>query len=299
MVSEKSRLEVIGKLKWAGLFNGAIVLIQAAGAFFSNSLGLWSDAGHNFTDTAGLFLSYFALRQTLKSPTATRTYGYHRSGTLAAFLNAISLAMMTLVIFYQAWHRFLNPEPVNGVLMYGIAAFAFSGNGLIALSFRKIRKTEINAKTAFLHMAGDAMVSLGVIVAGLVVTYTGWLHIDALIGALIGGVILYGTVPVLRESVGVLMEGAPPEIPADQVIRTISGVSEVLEILDLHIWTVGSESHILSCRILVSELSPEKSRRVRQAIRTLVTERHGIAHLTIELETAPLPVGGEKCSLTS
>lgn len=298
MNSENQTKAVIQKLKWAILVNSLIVLIQAAGGFYSNSLGLLSDAGHTFADTAGLFLSCYAMIQILKPPTRTHTYGFHRSGTLAAFSNAILLALMTLVIFYEAFQRFLHPMPVNGPLMYSVAALALVGNTLVALTFRKIKDAEMNAKTAYLHMASDALVSLGVIVAGVVVTYTGLTFLDPLIGAVIGVTILYGTLDIFRESIAILMEGAPSQISAEQVSRSISELEGVREILDIHLWTAGSGIHLLTCRILTTEISSRQNRTLRETIRKVVSERHHIDHATIELETAPLPDGEKNCCFT-
>jgi cobalt-zinc-cadmium efflux system protein len=297
MQSEPERVEIAGQLKRAIIYNSLIVIVQIAGGVISNSLGLLSDAAHNFTDTAALALSFFAILQTLKPPSPVRTFGHHRSAILAAFLNSVFLILLTCGIFYSAYQRIRHPEVINGLVMYTIAIFAFIGNTGIALLFQKSRRSEINAKLAFIHMAGDALVSLGVIIAGIVITYTHWYLLDPIISVIIGLVIAIGTFDILKETYNILMEGAPKEIPVEKVRETILSVPTVREILDLHLWTIGNDCHILSCQILIGNMTMTEGRGVREAIRKILAKKHTIDHLTIELEVETNWPGSAGCEL--
>ena len=297
LTGENETTRIAGQLKWAIILNMVIVVIQVVGGAISNSLGLLSDAAHNFTDTAALGLSYFALLQTLKPATLKRTYGHHRSSILAAFVNSFFLIILTGGILFQAYLRILHPETINGKVMYSVAFFAFIGNGLIALLFTKSRRNELNARMAFLHMAGDALASLGVIFAGVVIDLTHWLYIDPIVSIAIGLVIASGAVNILKETLNILMEGAPGEIPVERVVETLSAIPEVKKILDLHLWTVGSRYHVLSCRILVDNVTMKEGKKIRETIRRRVAERHSIDHLTIELEVEAEPSITTGCEL--
>jgi cobalt-zinc-cadmium efflux system protein len=183
----------------------AFVAGEAAAGYFANSLALLSDAGHNFADALALGLSWYAVWIAGRPADPKRTYGYHRVGILAALVNAVSLVVIALVIFWEAASRLLAPEPVQGGLMIGVALAAILLNAIISLWLRADAKNDLNLRSAYLHMLGDAVAALGVVVAGVVVLLTGWATADPVVSFLIGGLILWSSWGVLKESVSVLL----------------------------------------------------------------------------------------------
>jgi len=262
----------------------AFVLVEAVCGWWGHSLALLADAGHNFADGAALAFSWYALRIADKAPHHGMTYGYHRVGILAALTNALSLVLIALVIIWEAVSRIRHPELANGGLMIAVAAVAVVVNVVISLWLYQGAKHDVNVRSAYLHMVGDAVSAFGVIVAGAIVVATHASVADPVVSFLIAGLILWTSWGVLQECVTVLLEGTPPGTDMPAVIRVIRNVSGVLDVHDLHVWTVGPGVVACSCHIVVAEQSIRDGQQVLRAVVNDVEHRFGITHTTVQVE---------------
>lgn len=262
----------------------AFVAGEAVAGYVANSLSLLSDAGHNLADALALLISWFALWLARRAADARRTFGYHRAGILAALVNAVTLVVIALLIFWEAVQRLRSPEPVAGGLMIGVALAAVLVNGVIALWLRDAARHDLNVRSAYLHMVGDAASAVGVVVAGVVVAATGVAAADTLVSFLIAGLILWSSWGVLTEAADVLLEAAPRGLDMAGLRQAVAGVPGVLGVHDLHVWTVGSGIIACSCHVLVAEQSVRDGQQVLRAVVALLKERFGIAHTTVQVE---------------
>lgn len=269
---------------------GAVVMTlafvggEAIAGYFSNSLALLSDAGHNFADAAALGLSWYALWIATKPAHQGMTYGYHRVGILAALVNAVSLVVIALLILWEAIDRLQHPEAVSGALMIVVALAAIVVNATISLWLRAGAKEDLNVRSVYLHMLGDAISAVGVVVAGAVVATTGSHAADPIVSLLIAGLILYSSWGVLKESVSVLLEGTPIGLDMTSVEQAIAAVPGVLNVHDLHVWTVGPSVVACSCHILVAEQSIREGQQILKAVASELDHRFGINHSTVQVE---------------
>jgi len=260
------------------------VVAEAVAGWFSHSLALLSDAGHNLADAAALGFSWYALRMSDKPSHHGMTFGYHRVGVFAALVNAVSLVVIAIVIAWEAIARLQHPEVANGTVMIGVAAAAILVNVLIGVWLHEGSKHDLNIRSAYLHMLGDAVSALGVVIAGVLVTRTHTLLADPVVSMLIAGLILYSSYGVLRESTTVLLEGTPTGIDMPAVISTIKGVRGVLDVHDLHVWMVGPGVIACSCHVLVAEQSIREGQQVLRAVVHDIEHRFGITHTTVQVE---------------
>jgi cobalt-zinc-cadmium efflux system protein len=272
---------------------------EVIAGYFASSLALLSDAGHNFADGLALGLSWYAVWIARQPADPKRTYGYHRVGILAALANAVSLVVIALVIFWEAASRLWAPEPVQGSLMIGVALAAILLNAVISLWLRADAKHDLNLRSAYLHMLGDAVAAFGVVAAGVVVLLTGWAAADPAVSFLIGGLILWSSWGVLKESANVLLEAVPKgmDMPAlEQGVRAVPGVRGVH---DLHVWTVASGIVACSCHVLVAEQTVREGQQVLRAVAGLLRERFGVGHTTIQVEVDGCEPDHMYCTLLS
>jgi cobalt-zinc-cadmium efflux system protein len=266
---------------------------EAVAGFAAGSLALLSDAAHNLADAVALLLSWYALRVGRRPADARRTFGYGRAGILAALANGLTLVGLALLIFREAARRLRHPEPVAGGLMIGVALAAVAVNGAISLWLRGAARHDLNVRSAYLHMLGDAASALGVVAAGAVVTLTGEELADPVASLLIGGLILWSSFGVLREAVDVLLEAAPSHLDVEEVARAVRGVPGVVDAHHLHVWTVGSGEVSCSCHVVVAEQSVREGQAVLRAVEGVLRERFGIVHTTIQLEPEGCPDGAD------
>jgi len=262
----------------------AFVIGEAAAGYFSNSLALLSDAGHNFADALALILSWYGLWIARRPSSAKRTYGYHRVGILVALVNAVSLVMIALLIFWEAASRLRHPEPVQSTPMIVVALIAILLNTVISLWLRRAAKHDLNVRSAYMHMLGDAISAAGVVVAGVIVAFTGASIADPVVSVLIGLLILWSSWGILKESVNVLLEGIPEGMDMKTVEQRINDVHGVLAVHDLHVWTVGSGMICCSCHITVEEQSVRSGENVLRAVTKELEHDFGISHTTIQVE---------------
>jgi len=273
-----------GKMRLALFLTMAFVAAEAVAGWFAHSLALLSDAGHNFADAAAVGFSWYALWIAQKPAHTGMTYGYHRVGILAALVNAASLVVIAIVIFWEAIDRLRYPASVNGPLMIVVSLAAIALNATITVWLHAGAKHDLNVRSAYLHMAGDAISALGVLVAGIVVILGGSPLADAVASLLIGGLILWSSWGILKESVNVLLEGTPFGIDMGAVEKAIAGVPGVLNVHDLHVWTVGSGVIACSCHVLVAEQTIREGQQILKLVVDELGHHFGISHTTVQIE---------------
>jgi cobalt-zinc-cadmium efflux system protein len=259
-----------------------IVLLIVAG-IRAHSLALLSEAAHNLADLLALLLSLVAVYLHARPPSATKTYGWHRAGVLAALVNAGSLLVLSVLIFYEALRRFQNPRLVEATTMIWVAATGVLMNGVIALLLYRSGR-DVNIRSAFLHEIGDTVSTAAVIVGGWVILATGQYWIDSALSFAIGAMILWSGFGIVRETLNILLEGTPRGIKlhlVDSAIRTVEGVNDVH---DLHVWCIGSETRALSCHISIADIPPSASERILLAVKQRLHDQFQIDHTTIQFE---------------
>lgn len=278
--------------------NAIVITAEFLGGFLLDSIGLMSDAGHNLVDQGSLFLALYAHILTRQPASETRTFGYHRAGVIAAFLNSFILLLTAIGITLVGLKRLLHPVPVDGGWIMGIAAMSFVANLSIALLLQHGAKDDLNIRSAFWHMLGDAWVSLGVVLSGGTILLTGWTVLDPLISLLVVGAILHGAWPLFKESLDVLLESTPPTISASQVAATIESLPGVKNVHDLHIWAVEPRLIMLTAHVLVDGDDAALTNRLLRSIHDRITADFGIKHMTIQLETHCCDPDDVHCDLT-
>jgi len=278
--------DVSRKLVLATVATGLFVAIEAGVGYASNSLALVGDALHNFTDALALVLALTAVRFEKRPANASKSYGYHRAGVLAAFINAGTLAAFTIFIFVEAFQRLRAPQPVNSIAMLATAAVALLLNGAITLSLRREGQHDLNIRSAVLHMLGDAVSSAGIIVAALIIRATGNTFWDPAVSMLIGIGILWSSWGVLREAVNLLLEGTPAGIDPDAVTRSIAAIDGVFGVHHLHIWALAPSRPALSCHLMVGDVPVRHTGTLLEQVNELLAHEYHIAHTTIQFEFA-------------
>jgi len=264
---------------------------EIIGGIFSGSLALLGDAGHMFVDALALGLSLFAMTLARRPATATKTFGYHRFEILAALANGTVLVLVSIYVFYQAYQRFLAPTPVESPLMLAIATIGLFANlgGVILLN--KASRRSLNVKAAFWHIMGDTISSVGVIIAGIVIMFTGWYVADTIAAVVIGAIILWGATRIVRESADILLEAVPRHIETAQVIDSIRNIPGVNEVHDIHIWTITSNIYALSAHLVIDDQMVSRSVDIVRAVREELARRLNISHTTLQLECESCPSG--------
>ena len=262
----------------------AFVLAEAIGGWWGNSLALLSDAGHNLADAATLGLSWYALWMDGKPSHERMTFGYHRVGVFAALINAVSLVLIALFIGWEGIERLRHPEPASGVLMIVLATVAIIVNLAIGSRLHQGAKHDINVRSAYIHMIGDAVSAFGVVIAGIIIATTQWLLADPIVSLVIAALILYSSYGVLSESATVLLEGTPAGTDMPAVIDAMKNVAGVLDVHDLHVWMVGPGVVACSCHIVVAEQSVREGQQVLRAVVRDIEQRFHITHTTVQVE---------------
>ena len=276
-----------------------IVLLVVSG-IRAHSLALLSEAGHNLSDFLALLLSLGAVYLQGRPPSATKTYGYHRAGVLAALINALSLVAVSFVIFYEAFRRLQHPEHVHAGTMIGVAAAGVVMNGVIAVLLY-CSSRDVNIRSAFLHEIGDTLSTAAVIVGGWVILGTGQYWVDSALSFGIGALILWSSFGIVRETLNILLEGTPRGMKLAQVEEAIRRIEGVNDVHDLHVWSIGSETHALSCHIAIADIPPSVSERILREVKECLHVNFRIDHTTIQFEHSEcevahgcvMPVGEE------
>ena len=286
-MSDHEHADLTGRaLRQAFLLTALILVIEVAAGYVSHSLALLSDAGHILTDVVALGLAWFAVVQARRPADARRTYGYQRVGILTAMANGAVLILIVAGISYEAARRFIHPEPVQGGVVIVAALVAIAVNSYIALRLRGRGGNEnLNVRAAMLHVVGDLVASVGVVVSGLLIVFTGWLYADPLVSVAITALIAWSAIRIVVGTWNVLLEGVPSDIDLKEVDRAIRGTEGVDSIHDLHVWSLSSEQVALSCHVVVAEelLAADSEHLVRR-VEEAVCARFGIGHTTIQVE---------------
>lgn len=271
-----------------------IFAAEIIGGLWTGSLALLSDAAHVFMDVFALGLSYIALRLSALPPDDRHTYGYHRLEVLAALINGITLGAIAIGIFSEAWERWQNPAAIKSLEMLIIATIGLLVNLLVAFVLHNPGESghghehhhteDVNIKSAYLHVLGDAISSIGVIVAALIIWKTGWQWVDPLMSVLIGVLILASSWRVLRSSLHILVEGVPEGLSLNEIGSTMSSIPGVIEVHDLHVWSLCSGRVALSAHISVEDQNTQSNAALMAALKHELYEHFGIEHTTIQFE---------------
>ena len=275
------------------------VFIEAAAGIIANSLALLTDAAHNLTDVIALALSWYAVRLTLRPANSGKTFGYHRAGILIALFNSTTLVLIALGIFYEAYQRLLNPPQVEAGLMTLVAALAFIVNVVTALLVKQGSDYDLNQRSAFIHLAGDALSTLGALVAGVLIMLTGWMILDPLVSVFIGLLIVWNAWLIIRESVEILLEGTPRDIDVEALVTDIQHIDGVRGVHDLHVWSITQNMRALSAHVLVDDESISVGAGIQRRINDVLRTQYNIAHATLQLECVGCEPDPLYCELNS
>jgi len=259
-----------------------IILLVVAGVR-AHSLALLSEAGHNLSDFLALLLSLVAVYLEGRPPSATKTYGYRRAGVLAALVNSLSLVLVAGLIFYEAYQRLRNPEPVHAGLMIWVAAAGVIMNGAIALMLWRSGR-DVNIRSAVLHEVGDTVSTAAVIAGGWAILWTGRQWIDPALSIGIGALILWSSFGIVRETLNILLEGTPRGMKVEAVETCMRGIAGVSDVHDLHVWSIGSETHALSAHVKIADMPMSESDAILREINERLGHEFGIRHTTIQFE---------------
>jgi cobalt-zinc-cadmium efflux system protein len=268
--------------------NTGFVALEAVYGLLSNSVALLADAGHNLSDVLGLIVAWSASVLARRAPSPRFTYGLRGSSILAALFNAMFLLLAVGAIAWEALQRFGAPEPVAGRTVMAVAAVGIAVNGVTAWLFAAGGREDINIRGAFAHMAADALVSAGVVAAGLVILMTNWLWLDPLVSLVISALIIWGTWGLLRESMGMSMAAVPAHIDPAAVRKWLESKPGVASAHDLHIWPMSTTETALTCHLVVPEGHPGDA--FLHDICGQLLDRFKIGHATLQIETDPQAV---------
>jgi cobalt-zinc-cadmium efflux system protein len=274
----------------------SFVVIEAGAGWYAQSLALISDAGHNLADCAALGLSWYALRMAARPSHEGMTFGYRRVEVFAALVNGLSLIMIAAIIAWEAFDRMVHPHAANGRLMIVVALAAIVLNSLVAMWLHSGSKDNLNIRSAYLHMLGDAVAALGVAIAGGIVLATGTSWADPVVSLIVSGLIVYTSWDVLRESATILLEGTPSGLDMTAVGAAIANVEGVRGVHDLHVWVIGPGVVACSCHIVVAEQSIREGQQVLRAVVHELEHDFQISHTTVQVEVEGCAVNDMYCT---
>jgi cobalt-zinc-cadmium efflux system protein len=266
----------------------ALVAAEFVGGYLGHSIALTSDAVHNLSDVPTIVISWLALRWSARPADAQRTFGYGRAGILAAFTNAILLLVVAAGLFWEASRRLLHPVPVHEEWMIGLSLAALAVNGGITLSLAR-HHHDLNFRALLVHNLGDALSNVAILAGALAIRFSGMFWLDPALGIAIGGLVLWSSAGILRESGHIMLEGLPRQMRLQDVAKTILSVAGVQEVHDVHIWTLGADDHALSCHVRIPDMHMEDSDRILKSIQERLAHDLRIHHVTIQFERAGLP----------
>ena len=278
------RGEERSKLVLACALTGTMFIVEGIAGFLTNSLALLSDAGHMLTHMIALLISLGAIMFASRPPTARKTYGFYRLEILAALFNGATLFLITIWIFFHAYKRIINPEPIASGHMFIVAIVGL----LVNLACAYILKTShgsLNIKSAFMHMMADTFSSLVVVFGAIIMHYTQWYILDPALSILICIVILVWSYQLITESVDILLEATPKDVDLENVVKSISELDEIEGVHDVHIWTITSGMYAMSAHIYIKDIMVSETQQIMSNINTLVNEKFSIGHTVIQFES--------------
>ncbi len=274
---------------------GLIFLAEFIGGFWTHSLALLSDSAHVFMDAFALGLSYLAIRAAKLPADDNHTYGFHRMQVLAAFINGATLFLIAFEILREAWNRFQNPEAVSAGPMLVIAVIGLIVNLIVAFTLSKHDHDDLNTRSAFLHVLGDALASVGVIAVGVILLFVDWFWLDPLVSVMIGILILFSSGRVLKESIHILAEGMPEGMTATSIAESMRKVTGVSQVHDLHVWTVAPGYIALSAHVTIEDQVLSQTAEMMTALKETLHEGYEIQHTTIQFECTNCGQGTVLC----
>ncbi len=284
-------------LRWSLAATSLFVVVEVVAGIRAHSLALISDAGHNFTDAAAILLAWVGFYLQAKPADESKTYGYHRAGVLCAFVNALALIALSAWIIYEGVVRLRRPEPVQATIMIAVAAAGVVMNGGIMLALRSASRHDINIRSAFIHMLGDALGCVAIIGGAVAIRLTGMERLDPVLSLLIAALIVWSAVGIVRESLNILLEALPRGIRLGDVTSSMRDVEGVLDVHDLHIWSLGSSTHALSCHVLIEDVPPSSSDAILKRLNGMLADRFHIAHTTVQFEHMSCAISESGCAI--
>lgn len=279
------------------MLTGLILAVEIAGGLLSNSLALLSDAGHVFADIIALSLSWYGVRQAERPATSRMTFGYHRVGVIIALINAVSIFAIAGVIFFEASRRWQQPPEVNSPLMMAAAIVGLSVNVFIALWLRKEQKSNLNVRSAFWHVLGDALASVGVIIGAVIILLTGQFLVDPIVSVLIGFIIVLAAWRILKEGFKVLLEATPYQVDVNRMVSTLKKIKGVKGVHDVHVWSISPELHAMSCHVFIRDLPLSQAADIRKEVEKVLQQQFDIEHSALQMECQECGANDLFCSL--
>lgn len=266
------------------ILTAAFVIIEVIAGILGNSLALLTDAAHNFTDVIALGLSWYALHIALKPAHAGKTFGYHRVGILVALINSTTLILIAFGIFFEAYKRFITPPEVDATILIGVGAVAFIINLVTALMVKEGSEHDLNLRSAFLHLMGDVISTLGAVIAGIIIAFTQWNWLDPFVSVLIGAFILHNAWGILKQTIHILLESTPENIDMNNMVGDLKKVNGVLDVHDLHVWSISENLRMLSAHVVIDNISVGEGVTIQHNINELLAHNYNIQHATLQLE---------------
>ncbi len=294
----------------------AFVALEAVAGIRAHSLALLSDAGHNFADAFALLLAAIGFYLQLRPANQTKTYGYQRAGVLVAFINGVTLIGLAGILFYESYQRLLHPQPAAEGTMMIVAGIGLVMNLAIVWGLGGAHGAhghghshahgpahshgqapgDLNIRAAWMHMLGDAASSAAIIVGALAMRLTGWLAIDPILSILIGIGIVWSAWGIVKDSLNILLEGLPKGLSLSGVAQELGAVPGVIDVHDLHIWSLGSEAHALSCHVLIEDMPPSASDAILRGINQVLCDRFQVHHSTVQFEHVKCALAQVPCT---
>lgn len=276
-------------LRYSLLATFAYVLVTLIAGLRSHSLALLSESGHNLTDLLALLLSWVAVFVQTRPPSSTKTFGYHRAGVVAAFINALTLVGISFYIFYEAVGRMRHPVEVQPQVMIWVAVAGVIMNGTISwFLFRAAH--DVNMRSAFIHQMGDTLSTAAVIIGGWAIMLTGQYWIDPALSIGISCLILWSSLGIIQETLNILLEGAPRGMSVEQITGALANVNGVNDVHDVHVWSIGSDTHALACHIRIDDIPLSESDVILRSVKVVLSRNFHIDHTTIQLENGECDV---------
>ncbi len=272
------------------ILNASFVVAEVIAGLSTHSLSLLTDAGHNLSDVASLALALLAFKLSGAAKNSQYTYGYKRSTIIVSLLNAIILLAAVVIIAYEAIYRFMHPEPIAGATIAWVAFAGILVNGITAWLFMKGKEDDLNVKGAYLHMAVDAVVSLGVVISGIVIYFTHWFWVDSLVSLIIVVVIVGGTWGLLKESLRLSLDGIPKKLDLEKVKAAMLKIKGVQDVHHIHIWALSTTENALTAHLVIDQSAVTTFTQIKEAL------RHELLHLDIQHSTFEPEFSVENCS---
>lgn len=278
---------------------GAFVIVEIVAGILGNSLALLTDAAHNFTDVIALGLSWYALKIAAQPAHAGKTYGYHRAGILVALVNSTTLVLIALGIFYEAYRRFMSPPAVNAPILIGVGVIAFLINAGTAWLVKSGSEHDLNLRSAFVHLMGDVLSTVGAVLAGVIIYFTKANWLDPLVSVLIGVLILYNAWGVLRDAMDILLESTPRDVNIKTMVDDLVKVEGVLGVHDLHVWSLTQSLRTMSAHILTEDIPISAGVDIQRKVNEILSLRYNIGHATLQLECVGCDPDSLYCDITA